>query len=117
MTFGKSIDTCITKKYFVFNGRASRSEFWWFYLFTIFGYIFCAIVDAMLGTTPVFYWLFAIGTLAPYFAVACRRLHDVGYSGWLQLLSITIIGIIPLLIWLCTKGKGSKNRYGKPARS
>jgi len=45
--------------------------------------------------------------------VGARRLHDSNYSGWLQLLSFTIIGIIPLLIWFIQKGQNEENRFGK----
>ena len=59
-----------------------------------------------IGTT------FAILTFFPYIAVTARRLHDSNYSGWLQLLVITIIGIIPILIWLIQKGQDDENRFG-----
>ena len=51
-------------------------------------------------------------TFFPYIAVTARRLHDSNYSGWLQLLVLTIIGIIPVLIWLIQKGDNDENRFG-----
>ena len=107
MTFSESITTCF-KKYVDFNGRASRSEFWYFYLFlTIIG---VAIIPLDIAIFPFNEWgpigtTFAILTFFPYIAVTARRLHDSNYSGWLQLLVITIIGIIPILIWLIQKGQ------------
>ena len=114
MTFGESITTCF-KKYVDFNGRASRSEFWYFYLFlTIIG---IALIPLDIAIFPYNEWgpigtTFAVLTFFPYIAVTARRLHDSNYSGWLQLLVITIIGIIPILIWLIQKGQEDENRFG-----
>ena len=52
--------------------------------------------------------------IVPSFAVGARRLHDTGKSGWNQLWAITIIGIIPLIIWFCTEGDKEVNKYGDP---
>ena len=45
-------------------------------------------------------------------SVSVRRLHDINKSGWWLLLSITIIGLIPLLYWACKKGDDDGNKYG-----
>ena len=50
--------------------------------------------------------------LIPLLAVGSRRLHDIGRSGWLQLLMITVIGIIPLIIWWVKEGPDELNKYG-----
>ncbi len=50
--------------------------------------------------------------LLPSLAVAARRLHDVGRSGWWILIAFTVIGIIPLLIWYVTDTKDEENVYG-----
>lgn len=107
MTFTQSIASCFNK-YFVFEGKASRAEFWWFSLFCVLVTIATSlltqefishkdnqnliklIVDAIL--------------LFPQIAVGARRLHDIGKSGWNQLWSFTIVGNIPLIIWWATKG-------------
>ncbi|MDO5654133.1 MAG: DUF805 domain-containing protein [Brachymonas sp.] len=47
-------------------------------------------------------------------AVATRRLHDIGKSGWWQLLSFTIIGLIPLIFWLAKEGDHGPNDFGDP---
>ena len=63
--------------------------------------------DAALGDTSgwgVAYVLVLLGTTIPVLAVGARRLHDLNKSGWLQLLAITIIGLIPLIIWWATEG-------------
>jgi uncharacterized membrane protein YhaH (DUF805 family) len=110
MNFLKSIETCFYK-YIEFNGRASRSEFWWFYLFVI----ICWIIGFALG--PIIEVIIILGLLIPYIAVQARRLHDIGKSGWLQLLSlIPLIGAIILIVWSATEGTKKKNKYGAPIK-
>jgi len=110
MTFLKSIETCFYK-YADFDGRASRSEFWWFYLFTILSWIIGAIIN------PVVELIFIFGLLLPNIAVCARRLHDIGKSGWLQLIQIIpLIGWIVIIIWCATEGHKKKNKYGQPIK-
>ena len=109
MNFIQSVETCFTK-YLDFKGRASRSEYWWFVLF----YTICWIVGYSLG--PVIEALIILGLIIPAIAVCARRLHDINKSGWLQLLMITIIGIIPLIFWWATEGTKKNNRHGKPIK-
>ena len=75
--------------------------------------------DASLGDTSgwgVAYVLVLLGTTIPVLAVGARRLHDLNKSGWLQLLAITIIGLIPLIIWWATEGTKKSNSHGKPIK-
>ena len=110
MTFLKSIETCFYK-YAEFNGRASRSEFWWFYLF----YTLCWIIGFVVN--PVVELIVVLGLLLPYIAVAARRLHDINKSGWLQLVGlIPLIGWIIIIIWCATEGHKKKNKYGAPIK-
>ena len=51
MTFMESVQTCVKQKYAAFSGRASRSEYWWFFLFTVLGGIVLSLIDGVLGTT------------------------------------------------------------------
>lgn len=51
-------------------------------------------------------------TLVPFAAACVRRLHDAGRSGWWLLLSLTIIGLLPLFIFFCLKSRPEENRYG-----
>jgi len=115
MNFGESISTCMSKT-FTYSGRASRSEYWWFYLFTIIVSWGAQIVSSTIYTTgdPMVSLLPNIISLAfmfPILAVGSRRLHDIGKSGWWQLISITIIGLIPLIIWLASDTKASGDKY------
>lgn len=110
MTFGKSIATCFAK-YVDFKGRASRPEFWWFYLFTILLCWGSKLVDS--SGVLVLFVNFAI--FLPFIAAGSRRLHDTNRSGWWQLIMLTIIGIVPLVIWWASKGSDQDNQYGSPA--
>lgn len=99
MNFSESIQTCL-KKYAAFNGRASRSEYWWFAFAVAFG---CAILSVL---APVAYAIFAIGTLVPSIAVATRRLHDTNRSGWWQLIVLVpIVGFVVLIVFLAQESK------------
>ena len=121
MNFGQAILVCLGK-YATFSGRATRSEFWWFYLFVnlaIFGSALAAnmLVEANPSDPPVT-WMALLPVavdlfiLLPLIAVTCRRLHDTGRSGWWQLLGFTGIGIIVLIIWWVRKSQPEDNEYG-----
>ncbi len=86
MDFGEAVKTCL-RKYFTFSGRARRSEYWWFYLFTIIVAIVAAVIDgAIVGwgnsdEGPVGA-LTSLALLIPSLSAGWRRLHDTGRSGW-----------------------------------
>ncbi|HEY4084017.1 MAG TPA: DUF805 domain-containing protein [Burkholderiaceae bacterium] len=101
MTFEQSIRTCFTK-YAEFTGRATRSEFWWFFLFTCLVSAGCDMLSHTLSA------LFSLATLLPSLAVAARRLHDTNRSAWwLLLLLVPIIGWIVLLVFYCQETAGA----------
>lgn len=105
MDFVTAIKT-VFGKYAVFNGRALRSEFWYFQLFVV---IVQVVLNAIL---PPLAGVFGLVVLLPGFAVGARRLHDIGRSGWWQLLWVVpVIGVIVLIVWWATKGEGD-NRFG-----
>ena len=109
MTFGRSISVCMGK-YVDFSGRASRSEYWWFYLFTVLLSWGALIVD----DSGIISGIVNLAFLLPSLAASARRLHDTNRSGWWMLISLTIIGLIPLIIWLATAGSRQPNEYGDP---
>ena len=120
MDFQTSIKTCFSK-YADFSGRALRSEFWWFVLFSILGGIVTTIIDIMiLGYSIESYGpvniIFSVVLILPAIAVTARRLHDVNRSGWWQLIELTIIGILLIIIWNATEGEKKKNKYGPPIK-
>jgi len=120
MDFQTSIKTCFNK-YADFSGRALRSEFWFFCLFSLLGGIITAIIDVMvLGYSAESYGpinlIFTVAIILPSIAVTTRRLHDINKSGWWQLIELTIIGILLIIIWCATEGENKKNKYGSPIK-
>lgn len=117
MTFQESITACFSK-YAIFSGRATRSEFWWFELFSWLLMWGAIIVDAHatggIWSPKLNNLMVNLVLFIPAIAVGARRLHDTGRSGWWQLLAITIIGLIPLYFWWAQKGESEDNKYGKP---
>ena len=80
MNFIKSIEICFNK-FANFEGRARKSEFWWFQLFCVIVQIVGMFLDALLGYTELFVWVGYIIVLLPSLVVGARRLYDTGRSG------------------------------------
>lgn len=105
------------ENYINFSGRARRKEFWFFYLATVIVAILAQIIDSIIrSNVGVVNLLWNLATFIPVFAAGARRLHDIGRSGWWQLLILTVIGIIPLVIFWATDTKQENNEWGKPAK-
>ena len=113
----------VLKQYADFSGRARRKEYWLFTLFNLIFLIVAAILDNVLGITfsimgqSAFYgWLYLIYALAvfiPGLAVAVRRLHDIGKSGWNYFIGlIPLVGAIILLVWFCKDSQAGENKWG-----
>ena len=118
MSFGGAVRSGL-RNAFTFSGRASRSEFWWFYLF----YVLCLVasfflvailLNTTIGVLPFF--ATAIGLFVPLVSVMVRRLHDKGLTGWLVLLTFVPFGGIALLILCMMEGDEMANDYGEPPR-
>ena len=122
--FGEAISRGFTN-YFTFSGRASRPEYWWWVLFT-----------SLIGLIP----FAGLVTLIPTLAVTSRRFHDIGKSGWLQILPFALIVVavisvvvpilspvvwmiaafasfVVLIVWLVRKGDEGPNKYGADPRT
>ena len=130
MGFTESLRTCFSK-YAKFDGRASRSEFWYFLLFC-FVYMFVAgfllgLTGASQASIDVAILFLMIPIFIPSIAVAARRLHDINQSGWMQCIFIPgffadmflgtgyVIYIMTLALyafWFSQAGKKIKNRFG-----
>jgi len=95
----------VLQNYATFKGRASRSEYWYFTLFNIIFSIALSYVSVVVNL-PILYTIYSLALLIPSIAVAVRRMHDVGKSGWFIL--IPIYG----LILACTQGVKGENEYG-----
>ena len=106
MTFGESISTCL-KKYAAFDGRASRSELWWFFLFSLLAQAAGSVIGQIVAG------LVALVLLLPGLAVSVRRLHDIGKSGWFVLIGlIPLIGVVILIYFYVQPGAAGANEYG-----
>ena len=95
MNFVESIKTCLGK-YVDFSGRASRAEYWWFFLFSF-----------IIGLIPVVNFL-SILLIVPTLSVSWRRMHDIGKSGW-----FLIIPLYNLYLW-AQPGQKEANKWGNP---
>ena len=108
MDFVQAIKSCLGQ-YATFSGRATRSEFWWFFLFQV----LVMVATSMLG--DVINGIALLALLLPALAVGARRLHDIGRTGWWQLLLLSGIGFLVLLYWWVQPGEGAGNIYGEPS--
>ncbi|MBD3807717.1 MAG: DUF805 domain-containing protein [Epsilonproteobacteria bacterium] len=123
MTFGESINTCLKQKYADFDGRASRSEYWWFALFQFLIYLVLTLVTGgiinyetgeMNSFGAIVLLLAVLALIVPAIAAAVRRLHDTDKSGWWYLISfIPYVGGIILLVLLALPGTSEPNRFGE----
>ncbi len=128
MTFGEAVKTCFSKAT-TWQGRAARSEYWYFVLFVVICQIGAMILDSILGTSfkitdpnsgeqisMGYGWLYlltAIAMFLPNLAAMVRRLHDTGRSGWWYWIALVpLIGFIMLLVWFCSRGTVGSNQYG-----
>ena len=111
MNFGEAIGTCL-KKYAVFEGRASRSEFWPYFFIYMFGSL---ILDVSTEATQIpiigiVFFIFSLGGMLPMISVGCRRMHDINKSGWFQ-----VIPFYNLILWAQETKEGSA--YAQSSRS
>lgn len=92
MNFQTSVRTCLTQKYATFQGRASRSEYWWFFL----AYFVGAVVIALTGI-GILYLLYILAMIVPVAAAGWRRLQDTGRPGWYILIPVAF-GLVSMLL-------------------
>jgi uncharacterized membrane protein YhaH (DUF805 family) len=116
MDFQTAIRTVLKDKYATFSGRAARSEYWWFFLFSFVASLILTVIDIMLfGNESLMSidLIFSLAILVPSIAVGVRRLHDLGRSGWwLLIILIPLIGILILLFFFVQKGTDGPNEHG-----
>ena len=107
------------KKYAVFSGRATRSEYWYFVLFYS---IFAFVISVVEGFIPVssgsgkFIWLsvlYMLVMILPSFGLVVRRLHDTSRSGWWWLINLVpFVGVVVFLVFMCLDSAPGENQYG-----
>lgn len=103
----------IKNHYFDFEGRASRQQFWMFTLSTWLFAVALFLIEKVLHT-EMLNNLFGLLTFIPATAIGARRLHDIGRSGWWQLiLLVPVIGLILLIVWEVGEGDVGANAYGQ----
>lgn len=108
MDFSTAVKTCFSK-YADFTGRAQRSEYWYFFLFS---FLVQSLIDLVLNSDSAS-GLASLALLVPSLSAGARRLHDTGRSGWWQLLIlIPILGWIILLVFYVKEGDAGENDYG-----
>ncbi len=130
MNFTEAVSN-VYRNYVTFSGRARRSEYWWFILFSIIAAIVIGIVENSLGmghgmmssggggfeanyTGGPLTGIWSLINLLPSLAVAVRRLHDTDRSGWWLLIGlIPLVGFIVLIVFFATKGSIGANRFGE----
>jgi uncharacterized membrane protein YhaH (DUF805 family) len=116
--FITAVKTCVSK-FVTWQGRAGRTEFWYFVLFCVASLVVATIIDSTLslraGGAGLLATVVDLVILLPNLAVAVRRLHDTDRSAWWLLLSfVPLVGFIALIWFYAQKGTEGDNRYGPP---
>ena len=96
----------VYSNYANFNGRASRSEYWWFSLFFMIVYFVLMALMSQVSIFGIVLVVFYLGSLVPAIAVAARRMHDTDHSGWFMLIPFYSLYLAII------KGTDGPNRFG-----
>lgn len=114
VSFKEAVERAIMQNYCNFDGRASRSEYWWYVLFnTLLGFAIGIVFVWSETMMDIVSGVAGLALLLPGLGLAVRRLHDIGKSGWWLLIGlIPLIGAIILLIWYCKESQMQPNEYG-----
>lgn len=117
MSFTQAVGSAFAN-FFTLSGRAARSEYWYFFLFSFLGSFALGLVDGLIfgasmnGLAPIS-TIFSLLVVIPGIALGFRRLHDIDKSGWWLLLNfVPVIGWLVLLYFLVKKGTDGGNSYG-----
>jgi len=117
LSFGEAVNKALAQNYCNFSGRASRSEYWWYALFTmilgvVIGFVL-GIFGACSTAVSVIQGLVSLALLLPGLGLCVRRLHDISKSGWWIFISLVpLLGAILLIIWFCKPSDAGMNQYG-----
>ena len=108
MGFVDAVKSVVVENYANFNGRARRSEYWYYTLASFIAGFICGLLPI-----PFIAPLLSLVLFIPGLAVSVRRLHDIGKSGWMYLLIlIPLVGAIILLVWFCQDSQPGENKWG-----
>lgn len=94
-----------------FSGRSRRSAYWYAFLANMIVAFVLGFLSGLVDVLSILTSLYSLAFLVPSIALAVRRLHDTGHSGWWYLIALTGIGCIVLLIWFCQDSQPD-NQYG-----
>ena len=125
VTFGEAISRFYAN-YANFNGRASRSEYWFISLYSAVVQIPLYLVALSTGTIDPYtgvaqpnwtfmgiMWVFSLINFVPGLAVGVRRLHDTSKSGAMLFIAlIPCVGAFVLLVFFAAVGDTNDNQYG-----
>ncbi len=114
MGIAEAVTTCFSK-YVNFQGRAKRSEYWWFQLFIVIVYVVLLVLGSVMDPSipMILLGIFGLAIILPTLAVSVRRLHDQDKSGWWVLITfVPAIGGIWFLVLMCLGGTPGPNRFG-----
>ena len=114
MGFTEAVRSVIVERYADFQGRASRSEFWWFVLFYLLLSVVIGLVAAISESLGgLLNLVVTIGLLVPAIAVQVRRLHDTDRTGWWVLIGLVpLVGTVVLIVFYVQRGTAGDNRFG-----
>ncbi|MFJ5864057.1 DUF805 domain-containing protein [Streptomyces parvus] len=102
----------VLKNYAGFSGRARRKEYWMFTLINFVISLVLTIIGNAIGVEFISY-IYSVAVIIPALAVAVRRLHDTGRSGWWLLIALVpLVGAIVLIVFLASEGKQETNEHG-----
>ncbi len=103
-----------------FSGRACRSEFWYFVLATTLVSIIISIIEIETGMVDIesaemgiLSIILTLLLVVPSLSVTARRLQDRGWSGWWQLLYLTIVGGLVIVVLNILPAKEDENKWGR----
>lgn len=107
------------RNYANFEGRARRSEYWFFVLFNIVVSLLLFILVILIPYLGIIaYFIYTLGIIIPNLALIVRRLHDTNRSGWSFLFTlIPLLGGIIVFIFMVEEGTHGPNRYGPDPKS
>lgn len=114
VSFREAVTRALKENYCNFEGRASRSEYWWFCLFQV---ILGCVVSVLFSFSQTLYLTMSgvvnLALLLPSLGLSVRRLHDTNHSGWWLLIGLVpFIGLIVLLVWFIQDSEHHPNQYG-----
>lgn len=113
LTFMDAVKRALTVNYFNFEGRASRSEYWWFALFQAILSLLISVIFGSGTTGIILSSIVGLALFMPALGLCVRRLHDINKSGWWYFIGLVpIVGFILLIVWFCKPSDVTPNQYG-----